>query len=79
MQHEVLAAMAKEQGKEPWVLFPIRVDNAVMETSLPWANMIKQSRHIGDFSQWKDHDSYRQAFDKLLRDLKEKPVLNRTP
>jgi hypothetical protein len=26
--------------------------------------------HVGDFTSWKDHDSYRQAFDRLLRDLK---------
>jgi hypothetical protein len=72
VQHEVLSAMAKEQGKAPWVLFPIRLDNAVMETDIPWANMIRQSRHVGDFTQWKDHDSYRKAFDRLLRDLKGK-------
>jgi len=70
VQHEVLSAMAKEQGKEPWVLFPIRLDNTVMETNVLWASMIRDSRHIADFSQWKDHDSYRKAFDRLLRDLK---------
>lgn len=70
VQHEVLSAMAKEGGKEPWVLFPIRLDNAVMETDVLWASMIRDSRHVADFSQWKDHDSYRKAFDKLLRDLK---------
>lgn len=70
VQHEVLSAMAKEQGKAPWVLFPIRLDNAVLETTVPWATMIRQSRHIGDFRGWKEHDSYRQAFARLLRDLK---------
>ena len=25
---------------------------------------------IPDFSNWKDHDSYAKAFDRLLRDLK---------
>ena len=25
---------------------------------------------IPDFSNWKDHDSYQKAFDRLLRDLK---------
>ncbi len=71
VQQEVLSAMAKEQGKAPWVLFPVRLDDAVMDTNVPWANMIRQSRHIGDFTHWKDHDSYRKAFDRLLRDLKE--------
>lgn len=26
--------------------------------------------NIGDFSRWKDRDSYQGAFDRLLRDLK---------
>ena len=26
--------------------------------------------HIGDFRQWKDHDAYQKAFQRLLRDLK---------
>lgn len=72
VQHEVLSAMAKEQGKEPWVLFPIRLDGAVMETNIPWASMIRQSRHVGDFTHWKNHDSYKKAFGKLLEDLKGK-------
>jgi hypothetical protein len=26
---------------------------------------------IPDFSRWKDHEAYQQAFDRLLRDLKK--------
>jgi len=70
VRHEFLSALAKEQGKEPWVLFPVRLDDTVLQTSVPWANMIKQSRHIGDFTQWKDYDAYQKAFARLLRGLK---------
>jgi hypothetical protein len=28
---------------------------------------------IPDFSRWKDHDSYRKAFDRLMRDLQAPP------
>jgi hypothetical protein len=35
-----------------------------------WAHDIKRTRHIGDFSRWKDHDAYQKAFDRLLRDLR---------
>ncbi len=41
-----------------------------METEESWAAEIRRTRHIGDFSQWKDHDVYQQAFECLLRDLK---------
>jgi len=30
----------------------------------------KHHQHIGDFTHWKDHDSYQKAFERLLRDLK---------
>jgi hypothetical protein len=33
----------------------------------------RRSRHIGDFRRWKDHDAYQQAFDRVLRDLKQTP------
>jgi len=29
-----------------------------------------QEHFIPDFSNWKDHDAYRKAFDRLLRGLK---------
>jgi len=27
-------------------------------------------RHIGNFREWKSHDKYRDAFGRLMRDLK---------
>ena len=29
----------------------------------------KRTRHIGDFTRWKEHDAYQKALDRLLRDL----------
>ena len=40
-----------------------------METNQAWAADIRRTRHIGDFTDRKDHDSYKKAFDRLLRDL----------
>jgi hypothetical protein len=31
------------------VLFPVRVDDAVMETKKAWAGKLRRSRNIGDF------------------------------
>jgi len=71
VEKEVETAFEKER-KNPGktVLFPIRLDDAVMDTDKAWAADIRRTRHIGDFTDWKDHDSYKQAFDRLLRDLK---------
>jgi hypothetical protein len=52
------------------VLFPIRVDEAVMDSNVGWAADIRLARHIRDFTKWKDHDAYQIAFTRLLRDLK---------
>jgi hypothetical protein len=52
------------------VLYPVRLDDAMMQTDQAWAAGIRRTRHIGDFTRWKDHDAYQQAFQRLLRDLK---------
>lgn len=70
VDHEVQVALAKERRSSGHVLFPIRVDDAVMESEEGWAATVRDTRHIGDFTEWKDHDAYQQAFDRLLWGLK---------
>jgi hypothetical protein len=43
---------------------------AVKSTGQAWIADIRRTRPIGDFSRWKEHDAYQQAFERLLRDLK---------
>lgn len=70
VEQEVERALQKErQAPGRTVLFPIRVDEAVMEAEASWANYLRNTRHIGNFSQWKEHDAYQRAFQRLLRDL----------
>jgi len=52
------------------VLFPVRLDDTVMQTSEAWAADIRRMRHITDFTDWKDYNAYQKAFGRLLRDLK---------
>jgi uncharacterized protein YjbI with pentapeptide repeats len=70
VEKEVETAFEKERREKRTVLFPIRLDDAVMETNEAWAADIRRTRHIGDFRDWKNHDSYKKAFERLLRDLK---------
>jgi uncharacterized protein YjbI with pentapeptide repeats len=70
VEDEVETAIEEERKRKRTVLFPIRLDEAVMETREAWAAKIRRTRHIGDFSHWNDHDSYQEAFERLLRDLK---------
>lgn len=68
---EVEHALEKERQSGKIVLFPIRIDDAVMQTETDWSAAIKRRRHITDFSWWKEHDAYKTAFDRLMRDLKQ--------
>jgi hypothetical protein len=70
VEDEVEAAYEQEQKRKTTVLFPIRLDDAVMDTDRAWAANLRRSRHMGDFTKWEDHDSYQNAFDRLLNDLK---------
>ena len=74
VREEVESCLEREHREKPPVLFPVRLDNAVMETEVAWAASIRRQRHIGDFSKWKDPDSYQKAFDRLLKDLKAEAV-----
>ena len=58
METEVEAAVEEESRRKQTVLFPIRIDDSVMETNEAWAAKIRRARHIGDFTSWKDHDAY---------------------
>jgi len=70
VEKEVETAFEREAREKRSVLFPIRLDDAVMETNQAWAADIRRTRHIGDFSKWKDHDAYTRVFDRLMRDLR---------
>lgn len=71
VEHEVETALARERRDKRTILFPIRVDDAILASlHTGWAALVQNERNIGDFTSWKDHDSYQQAFERLLRDLK---------
>jgi hypothetical protein len=70
VEDEVEITFEEEDKRKKIVLFPIRLDDIVMEAEQAWAAKIRRTRHIGDFTHWKDPDSYQQAFTRLLRDLK---------
>ena len=70
VKKEVETVLERENEQKRTMLFPIRLDDTVMEIKTGWAADVRRARHIGDFTQWKDHDSYQKAFNRLMRDLK---------
>jgi hypothetical protein len=70
VEDEVEAAFEREQRDGTIVLFPIRLDDAVMDCDAAWAAKIRRTRHIGNFRKWKDHDEYTRSLERLVRDLR---------
>jgi hypothetical protein len=70
VEKEVKEALEKERRQHKLVLFPIRLDDAVMQTQEAWAASLRDNRHIGEFTTWRNHASYQKAFERLLHDLK---------
>jgi uncharacterized protein YjbI with pentapeptide repeats len=72
VEKEVKKAEEREESMpmDSQVLYPIRLDDIVMQTRRRWVKLLRDHRHIGDFTKWKDHDHYQQAFQRLLDDIK---------
>jgi hypothetical protein len=73
VEDEVTAGFEEERKRGKTVLFPVRLDEAVMDTDEAWAAKLR-ARHIGDFRKWKDHDAYKQSFERAVRDLTIPPA-----
>jgi hypothetical protein len=70
VEKEIETAYEKERLCGCIVLFPIRLDDGVMNTDQAWAADIRRTYHIDDFSKWEDKVSFQKAFERLVRDLK---------
>jgi hypothetical protein len=78
---EIFKGREREIKENRRVLFPIRLCS--FETLRDWKlfdsdsgkDLAREIREyfIPDFSDWKNHDAYRIAFDRLLKDLQGKP------
>jgi hypothetical protein len=68
VEDEVTKAFAEERKRKQIVLFPIRLDDAVMDTNEAWAAKLR-ARSIGDFRNWKHHTFYQKSFERVIRDL----------
>ena len=75
VEKEVETAFEEERKNKTTILFPIRLDDKIMETAYAWAADIRRTRHIGDFRKWKDNGVYDKAFNRLVRDLSIKVLI----
>jgi uncharacterized protein YjbI with pentapeptide repeats len=68
VEDEVTAGFEEERNRGEEVLFPIRLDDAVMKTKEAWASKLR-ARLIGDFTHWENHRDYKRSFERVVRDL----------
>lgn len=70
VRDEVERAFAEERDRGDTVVFPVRIDDAIMGDDTAWARKIRDTRHIGDFREWNVQENYHRSLERLLRDLK---------
>ena len=69
VEGEVTRALDEERQRKRPLLFPVRIDDSVLDTKEAWARVLRGQRNIGDFTRWKEHDAYQKGLGRLLRDL----------
>ncbi len=82
VQTEIANAREREEREKKQLLFPITL--APFEDVKKWklpdgdtgldSARVVREYFIPDFSNWKNHDSYQSAFNRLVRDLKAEPA-----
>lgn len=70
VEDEVTRAFAEERSRKQTMVFPIRLDDTVLETDEKWAVKLRDDRNIGNFQNWRDQDAYQTSIRRLLRDLR---------
>jgi uncharacterized protein YjbI with pentapeptide repeats len=75
LEHKVKNGfLADEKYRNDTFLYPILLDGSLIRERGNWAKFILNSNEIGDFTNWKDPDSYKKALDKLLKHLRIRTV-----
>jgi hypothetical protein len=70
VEQEVEKALERERKENKTILFPLRIDNTIFEITNGWASYLKNTRNIGNFTNWENSHEYYHSFNRLLRDLK---------
>jgi len=66
---EIERALQKEQRERKEVLFPIRLDDSIFK----WEHELQVDitrKNIGDFRNWSNPAEYKEALDRLVKDLR---------
>ncbi len=59
-----------KEGSEQLALIPVRLDDYVLSDSVRGKASILRERKISDFIEWKDHDKFEAAFERVVKALR---------
>lgn len=71
VKQEVILARQREGKGKREVLFPIRLDSAILHSAIEWAAPIRKRRHIRSFENWQHPPNYQKMLIGLLNDLRK--------
>lgn len=71
VEQEVETSLLREREENRTILFPVTLDKTIFGIKTGWPALVRNTRHIGDFKNWKKHDHYQKTFDRLIADLKQ--------
>src|SRR5947207_14254300 len=70
VEHEVEMALVKERRERRVVLFPVRIDQAILDReNHGWPALVRDGRHMADFSNWTVTPGSHVAFNCLMLDV----------
>ena len=70
VKHEVQAALDRELQQDRTILFPLRLDQTLLQVQYPWAVRLRESHHIENFIGWQDETTYQRRLATLLWGLR---------
>jgi len=66
---EVKATFEQESQQKRRVLFPLRLDDTIMQTKEAWAADLRDLRWMEDFRDWTQHERYQETLSHLFSAL----------
>jgi hypothetical protein len=71
VEDEVTKAFDEERRRDAKIIFPVRLDDSIMQSSEPWAEKLRV-RHICDFRRWRARKYYEQSFEQIRSNLSQR-------
>jgi len=69
VQKETELFLDRERTLSKTILFPIGLDDAVIQSSAKWVRRLAVEKEIRDFRDWPDQEKYQREFARLVRRL----------